>query len=323
MRIDQIAVLAVLFVVVFAAVLSGVNLLRPAPLKRRLEQINTTGSVAAAGGMAGIDADDDGKWAEKLAQVSSRVAKFSLPGDDWNSSLLRVRFLNAGLRSEAAPSLYFASKTLLALGLPALTLLALAGQFNDTPRVYLLLAALCASAFGFYLPNGVLARLIERRKRALFEDLPDAVDLMTVCVEAGLGFDAALSRVTDEIGMRSKALHDEFELVLLELRAGSGRDKALRNLALRTGVEDIDTLTTMMIQADRFGTSVGDSLRVYTDNLRTKRRLRAEETAAKISLKLLFPLVFFIFPSLMIVLLGPAVLQAVRTLMPTMSHISG
>jgi tight adherence protein C len=219
--------------------------------------------------------------------------------------------------------LFFASKTLLALVLPALTLLACAGQFNDMPRIYLLLFALCASAFGFYLPNGVLARLIERRRRALFEDLPDAVDLMTVCVEAGLGFDAALSRVTDEIGMRSKALHDEFELVLLELRAGSGRDKALRNLALRTGVEDIDTLTTMLIQADRFGTSIGDSLRVYTDNLRTKRRLRAEEKAAKIALKLLFPLIFFIFPTLIIVLLGPAALQTARILAPALHRISG
>lgn len=317
MRVEQIAILALMFMIVFGAALLGMNMLRPDPLKKRI------GQIGADAGSAGLEEPAEGKWVEKIAKVSSRVAKFSSPTEDWNQSLLRVRFINAGLRNESAPAIYFASKTLLALGLPAIVMIFLSAQFNDTPRLYLLCAVLMASAFGFYLPNGVLSQLVERRKRSLFEDLPDAVDLMTVCVEAGLGFDAALSRVTDEIGMKSQAMHDELELVLLELRAGSGRDKALRNLALRTGVEDIDTLTTMLIQADRFGTSIGDSLRVYTDNLRTKRRLRAEEKAAKISLKLLFPLIFFIFPSLIIVLIGPAALQAVRVLFPAMTHGSG
>jgi tight adherence protein C len=317
MRIEQIAMLALMFMIVFGAALLGMTMLRPDPLKKRIGQIGVDAASVA------LEAQPEGKWVEKIAKVSSRVAKFSLPSEDWNKSLLRVRFINAGLRNESAPAIYFASKTLLALALPALVMIFLSAQFNDTPRIYLLCGVLMASAFGFYLPNGVLSQLVERRKRSLFEDLPDAVDLMTVCVEAGLGFDAALSRVTEEIGMKSQAMRDELELVLLELRAGSGRDKALRNLALRTGVEDIDTLTTMLIQADRFGTSIGDSLRVYTDNLRTKRRLRAEEKAAKISLKLLFPLIFFIFPSLIIVLIGPAALQAVRMLLPTMAHASG
>lgn len=327
MRIEQIALLALLFVIVFAAALKTMSLLRPDPLRRRISQIGTASGGSVTDGVQGAPsaagANDESNWSEKIVRLSTRVAKLSLPDEDFGKSALRMRFLNAGLRSESAPSVYFAAKTLLALALPALTLIALSGKLHDTRPIYLLLSVLCASALGFYLPNGVLSRMVERRKLALFEDLPDAVDLMTVCVEAGLGFDAALSRVTDEIGLKSHALHEEFELVLLELRAGSGRDKALRNLALRTGVEDIDTLTTMMIQADRFGTSVGDSLRVYTDNLRTKRRLRAEERAAKISLKLLFPLVFFIFPSLIIVLIGPAALQAVRLLIPTMNHISG
>lgn len=319
MRVDQIAILALLFMIVFCIALKGMSLLRPDPLKRRISQIATaSGAVAQASA-----SPQDTRWVESITKVSKRVARFSLPNEDWNRSLLRVRFINAGLRSESAPAMYFASKTLLALLLPAIAMIALSGRFQDTPHIYLLLAVLMASAFGFYLPNGVLSHLVDRRKRSLFEDLPDAVDLMTVCVEAGLGFDAALSRVTDEIGMKSQALRDELELVLLELRAGSGRDKALRNLALRTGVEDIDTLTTMLIQADRFGTSIGDSLRVYTDNLRTKRRLRAEEKAAKISLKLLFPLIFFIFPSLIIVLIGPAALQAARLLLPAMAHVSG
>ncbi|HEY4351018.1 MAG TPA: type II secretion system F family protein, partial [Paraburkholderia sp.] len=212
MRIDQIAVLALLFLIVFGAVFKGMSLLRPDPLKRRIGQIGAT----AGEGATGTDAlHDDNKWVEKIAQVSSRVAKFSSPKENWSESLLRVRFLNAGLRSEAAPAIYFAAKTVLALAWPALALLALAPKLHGMPTIFMLAIVLSASAFGFYLPNGVLARLIERRKLALFEDLPDAVDLMTVCVEAGLGFDAALARVTEEIGTRSKALRDEFELVLL------------------------------------------------------------------------------------------------------------
>jgi tight adherence protein C len=319
MRADQIAILVLLFLCVFALVFKAMSMLRPDTLKRRISQIATSSN-----GVAPVDASpQDTRWLESIAKVSKRVAKFSLPSEDWNRSLLRVRFINAGWRSESAPAMYFASKTVLALVLPAFAVIALSAKLQDSPHIYLLMFVLIASSFGFYLPNGVLSHMVNRRKRSLFEDLPDAVDLMTVCVEAGLGFDAALSRVTDEIGMKSQALRDELELVILELRAGSGRDKALRNLALRTGVEDIDTLTTMLIQAERFGTSIGDSLRVYTDNLRTKRRLRAEEKAAKISLKLLFPLIFFIFPSLIIVLIGPAALQAARILIPTISHVTG
>ena len=133
--------------------------------------------------------------------------------------------------------------------------------------------------------------------------------------------DAALARVAQEIGMKSEILAEELQLVTLELRAGSAKDKALRNLALRTGVEDVDSLVTLLIQAERFGTSIAASLRVQSDQLRTKRRQRAEETAAKIALKLLFPLIFFIFPSLMVVLMGPAILQIYRVLLPAMKGV--
>ena len=133
----------------------------------------------------------------------------------------------------------------------------------------------------------ILARRIAHRQREIFENFPDATDLMLVCVEAGLGLDATITRVAEEIRLKSLALAEELHLVTLELRAGSSRERALRNLALRTGVAEVDTLVAMLIQADRFGTSMGDSLRVYADDLRTKRRLRAEETAAKIPLKLL------------------------------------
>jgi tight adherence protein C len=133
--------------------------------------------------------------------------------------------------------------------------------------------------------------------------------------------DAALTRVAAEIGLKSEVLSDELSLVTLELRAGSSKEKALRNLAMRTGVEDVDALVAMLIQSERFGTSIAASLRVQSEQLRTKRRQRAEETAAKIALKLLFPLIFFIFPSLLVVLMGPAIIQISRVLMPTISGI--
>ena len=182
----------------------------------------------------------------------------------------------------------------------------------------LLFWLLLSAAIGYYLPNIVLRNLIARRQREIFENFPDALDLMTVCVEAGLGMDAALARVATEIGLKSEVLSEELQLVTLELRAGSSKEKALRNLALRTGVEDVDALVAMLIQSERFGTSVADSLRVQSDMLRTKRRQRAEEQAAKIALKLLFPLIFFIFPSLLVVLMGPAFIQIYRVLLPTM-----
>ncbi|CAE6710871.1 hypothetical protein R69658_00913 [Paraburkholderia aspalathi] len=315
MRTEQIVVLGLMFLIVFGAMLKAMMLLRPDPLQRRINHV---------GAPASLDESDSGEqktWVEAVTKVSQHVAKLSLPKEDWDKSTLRLRFANAGVRNPSAPALYFAAKTLLALVLPASALIFCGNLFTPERRMWLLLAVLAVSALGFYLPNLVLSRMIERRQRKLFEDLPDALDLMTVCVEAGLGLDAAMARVTQEIGVKSHALRDEFELVLLELRAGSGRDKALRNLSLRTGVEDIDTLAAMLIQADRFGTSVGDSLRVYTDNLRTKRRMRAEEKAAKIALKLLFPLMFFIFPALITVLIGPSAIQVVRQLVPAMSGV--
>jgi len=157
------------------------------------------------------------------------------------------------------------------------------------------------------------------RQREIFEAFPDALDLMTVCVEAGLGTEAAMLRVADDLQLKSPVLADELHLVNLELRAGADRERALRNLAIRTGVEEVDGFVAMISQAERFGTSIAASLRVHAEMLRTRRRQRAEEAAAKIALKLLFPLIFCIFPSLMVVLMGPAMIQIYRVLLPTMA----
>jgi len=324
MKTEQILLLGAMFLIVFGVVLRAQQLLRGDPVKRRVEGLSMPLAGSTSGmGTGNLGMQDENKWAERITQVSQKVAKLSLPKDGWDRSALRRRFMHAGFRSASAPAVYFAAKTVLALALPAAALFVAAHAFSAGHTLQALLILLSASSLGFYAPNAVLSRLTSRRQRLIVEALPDAVDLMTVCVEAGLGLDAAMLRVTEEIGAKSPILKTEFELVLLELRAGAGREKALRNLAARTGVEDIDSLTTMLIQADRFGTSVGDSLRVYTDSLRTKRRMKAEERAAKIALKLLFPLIFFIFPTLIVVLVGPAAIQISRQLLPTMSHMTG
>jgi tight adherence protein C len=259
------------------------------------------------------------EWQAKVIKAVGPMAKLSTPKVGWDESSLRVRFMQAGLREASWPALFFATKTVLALLLPGLFVLyqgvsSIQMSVNTTVLVLLLMAAI-----GYYLPNGLLANLIERRKRELEDALPDALDMMLVCVEAGLGLDAAMNRAANEIGMRSAALSDELNLVALELRMGVKREQALRNLALRTGVDDVASFVAMLVQSDRFGTNVADALRIEAETMRTHRRLRAEERAAKIPLKLLFPLIFFIFPSLMLVLMGPAMISIYRVLLPTMA----
>lgn len=321
MNTMQIVLLGATFIIVFSAALGVMLITRPNVLQRRLDAIAP--GTAGRGGSATTDGPS--QWMETIVKASAHVAKLSLPTEGWDKSALRTRFMNAGWRSTSAAGIYFAAKTALALGLPLIALMmlgSLPGKISHSLAMIAMLLMLLAT-LGYYLPNAVLARQVDRRQQEIFENLPDSLDLMTVCVEAGLGVDAAMLRVADEIHVKSQVLSDEFSLVLLELRAGSSREKALRNLAMRTGVSDVETLVAMLVQAERFGTSVGTALRVHTDMLRTKRRHLAEERAAKVALKLLFPLMFFIFPALLIVLLGPAVIQIYRVMLPTVAGIGG
>jgi tight adherence protein C len=169
---------------------------------------------------------------------------------------------------------------------------------------------------GYLLPDIWLMWRVSSRQHRLRKGLPDALDLLVICVEAGLGLDQALLRVTDELRITHPELCEELQLVNLEMRVGKTRIEALRELAKRTGLDDIKALVSMLIQTERFGTSIAQSLRVHSDDLRMKRRQRAEEKAAKMSVKMVPVLVFFIFPALMVVILGPAVLQIMRQLMP-------
>lgn len=252
-------------------------------------------------------------------QFLEPLARLSTPEDKWEGSPLRTRFMNAGFRGPYAPVVYFACKTLGTFLLPGAFALYTGLTQQDIAVPSMVALMLFLAALGYYLPNVVLSRLIAHRQRDLFENFPDALDLMRVCVEAGLGLDAAIARVGDEMRLKSEALYEELHLVSLELRAGSSRDRALRNLALRMGLEDVDALVAMLVQAERFGTSVSESLRVHAEGLRVKRKMRAEEAAAKVPVKLLFPLIFCIFPALLVVLLGPAFISIYRVLLPTIA----
>ncbi|WP_020653817.1 type II secretion system F family protein [Massilia niastensis] len=304
----QLIFLLIVFIVVCALGWLGVALFAPLALRARL------GRFLGPPGREGEAAFAAGGWVERLASVARPLTRLSIPEEGWEKSTLRTRFMNAGWRHPSAPTLYFASKTGLALLVPALLAPVLYLHGGALGGGELLAVLLLGVAFGYYAPNAALARIVARRRREIFETIPDALDLLTVCVEAGLSLERAMVKVAGEIHIKSLVLSQELQLVLMEMRAGFTKEKALRNFALRSGVEDVDTLVAMLVQSERFGTSVGDSLRVHADNLRYKRRVMAEERAAKIGLKLLFPLIFCIFPTLMMVLLGPAAIQISRTL---------
>ncbi|PTQ67827.1 tight adherence protein C [Nitrosomonas oligotropha] len=311
MTMIQILYLAIIFIAVAGGVFGLMRLLTPDPVQSRLDQIASEHATSAL--------NESNPWEEVANKLTSPFASLSLPSEGWESSPLRTRFMHAGYRSQSVPFFYFGGKTLLAMLVPGVFLLyaGISGlELNNDTSLIVFLTLVTA---GYYLPNVVLTYVIKIRQRDLFENFPDAIDLMTVCVEAGLGLDAAMRKVGEEMYVKCKPLSEELHLVNLEMRAGRSRDQALRNLALRTGVEEIEGLVAMLIQADRFGTSIASSLRVHSDMLRTKRRLRAEEAAAKIALKLLFPLILFILPTLLVVMVGPAIIGVSKTLLPTLS----
>jgi tight adherence protein C len=255
------------------------------------------------------------KWREHLLALVRPFARLAAPKEDSEDAPLRLKFLRAGYRSDSATTVYLAMKSIGVVMLP--TLFLVFGPDGLRPLQTAFWAVILAAA-GYYVPDFVLRQKTVRRQRELLNNFPDAVDLLTVCVEAGLGLDAALSRVTDEIKHKCPVLADELHLVNLELRAGGTRQQALRNLARRTGLDELNALVAMLVQAERFGTSIADSLRVYASELRAKRRVKAEEAAAKIALKLLFPLMFCLFPALMLVIMGPGIINIHRHLLPTM-----
>jgi len=222
---------------------------------------------------------------------------------------LQQRLVTAGYRGREALVIFFGIR----LGLAVIAFVVATTPLVGRPSLML---ALTVCAVAYVLPSMVLARMAKRRQHRIRLGLADALDLLVVSVEAGLGLDQALQRVSEELMFAHKDLCEELRLINLELRAGTARSEALHNLARRTGLDDIASLVTMLVQTDKFGTSVAQSLRVHSETLRTKRRQRAEEAAAKTGAKMVFPLVICIFPAIWVVTLGPAVIKFVQILLP-------
>jgi tight adherence protein C len=222
---------------------------------------------------------------------------------------LQQKLVYAGYRSREALVVFFGIRLAVAAGF----FFVLATPILFRPNVTI---ALAGCAVGYILPGMVLGRFAKKRQHRIRLGLPDVLDLLVVSVEAGLGLDQAIQRVGEELAFAHPDLADELRLINLELRAGKGRAEALRNLADRTGVDDISSLVAMLVQTDKFGTSVAQSLRVHSDTVRTKRRQRAEEAAAKTGVKMVFPLVFCIFPAIWVVTIGPAAIKFVQVIVP-------
>ena len=227
---------------------------------------------------------------------------------------LRLRLVQAGYRGSEALFVFLGIRVAVALGCFAVFMTPMFWRPN-------LLSALPAMLVGYVVPGFILARKAKKRQHRIRLSMADALDLMVVSVEAGLGLDQAMARVAQELEFAYPDLASELRLVNLELLAGTGRSEALRNLADRTGVDDLSALTAMLIQTDKFGTSVANSLRVFSDVLRTKRRQRAEEAAAKTGVKMVFPLVLCIFPAIWIVTIGPAAIRFMQVLVPMSNNI--
>lgn len=252
--------------------------------------------------------------AKRSEEIVARVTGGDVAGH-------RLLLGQAGYRSAAAERAYWWIRLSAPLLLPVV--LAGGGKALGIPNRILLLLAVAGAFAGLSLPVAFLKAKARKRQEAITDSLPDALDLMTVCVEAGLGINSALVRIAEEFRLSSPVLSEEFDIVNREMVAGKPRIEALRALSDRTGVEDVKSLVAMLIQTERLGTSLAQSLRVHSDSLRVRRRQRAEEAAAKTTIKLVFPLVFLLFPALFIVILGPGVLQILRVLFPAMGGNGG
>ena len=273
----------------------------------RLKQLGARNTAVASPGLI----DDEGRGAELAQRLASPLSRL-LPPSVAEARKLQKQLMQAGFRSPGAPLVYRAIQISTMAGLPAAV--AIACAILARPLSGALLWILMGFVVGFALPRYALRKLILSRQQQVRWGLADALDLMVISIEAGLGLNAAMMKVSSELKDVHPDISDEFELANLEIRVGRERDEALRNLADRTGVDDLRSLVAMLIQTDRFGTSIAKAIRAFSDSLRTKRRQRAEQAAQKAAVKLLFPLACFLFPTLFIAILGPAALQLMDTL---------
>jgi tight adherence protein C len=299
MALDLIVTLIAgfLFVALVAGLATSAALTATSPERRRLRQL------AGAGGPSGVFA---GNNLELVQTIDARLKMLpGIPKSPKEMGRLRRRLATAGYTSSTALIVFSLTRLVspVVFGLAALTFFGLVNGW---------ILGIIGAAIGYLIPGLVLGRMTEKRKQEIRNGLPDALDLFIVCVEAGCGLDQAIVKASDELGLTHPALAYELRLITTEIRAGKPRMEAFKNFAARTKVDDVQSLVAMLVQTDKFGTSVAQALRIHAETSRTKRRQAAEERAAKVGVKLVFPLVLFLFPALYIVILGPAVISFVR-----------
>jgi tight adherence protein C len=302
--------LGIVFIAILIVLLSINHAVKTAQRRRKIIQAIRNGRDAWGNVMPSSDEEKTsvtGNLTKLFTGIGSRFSNKSSAA----YTGLRLRLLQAGIRSQNAAQVFWGAK----IWSPVILLLSFIGIRLAVPQVKLMSAPAVLSTLiavgllGFYLPEVWLNLKAGLRKTKIMQDLPDALDLLVVCVEAGLGLDSAFKRVADEMIITSPQLSDEFKLLNLELRAGKPRQDALRNLSARTDIDSLKSLVTLMIQTEMFGTGITKALRVFSDSFRTKRFQKAEEIAAKLPVKMLIPMVFFIFPTFMAVMVGPAAIS--------------
>jgi tight adherence protein C len=291
--------------------LMGVYWLLYKPQSAATERLKRLGGRPASAASIPVSLEENHPAAELAERIASPLNRL-VPPSAAESRKVQKQLMQAGFRSQTAPAVYRAIQLATMAGLPAVV--ALVCALLARPLAGAFFWILLAFILGFFLPRYALGRMIRSRQQLVRWGLADALDLMVISIEAGLGLNAAMMKVSSELKEVHPDISEEFELANLEIRVGRERDEALRNLAERTGVDDLRSLVAMLIQTDRFGTSITKAIRAFSDSLRTKRRQRAEQAAQKAAVKLLFPLACFLFPTLFIAILGPAALQLMDTL---------
>jgi tight adherence protein C len=299
---------------VFAGLVAGIFAVlslisnRNSRAQERLERISRPASLA--------EIEDPKLKKERFQGVMETAKALSgplMPQTELEQSELRIKLANAGFRSDSAVAVYLGLRFVTLIGC---TLVALAVFLPKYGLTYSALKPIVVAAgFGFYMPSIVLWFLRKKRQEEIFLSLPDALDLLVVCVESGLGLDAAMRKVCDEMKDHAKVISEELSLANFQLQMGRPRREVLHDLGVRTGVDDVRSLAAILIQADRFGSSIAQALRVQSDSMRTRRKQLAEEKAAKTAVQLIFPLVLFIFPGIFVVLVGPAAISIMNTMM--------
>lgn len=306
---DVAPVLVCLAVVFFVWSILSIISERNSKMQARLQKHSRPASLAEI---------EDPRMAKKgerfqgITEMAKAISEPMMSKSELEQSELRVRLANAGFRSESAAAVYSGIQLgslaiffliSLPIGLPK------EGAIEKVKWIFMI------TGIGFYLPRIVLWWIRSKRQQEIFLTLPDALDLMVVCVESGLGLDAAMRKVCDEMKDHAKVLSEEISLANFQLQMGRPKREVLHDLGVRTGVDDVRSLAAILIQADRFGSSVAQALRVQSDSMRTRRRQIAEEKAAKTAVQMLFPLIIFIFPGIFVVLIGPAAITIVKELL--------